>query len=248
VKELLHSPPAMARSEYPECTAPLSRYMVVALRCYCLVSRYPFFSLHFRVLSTLLGLERLDRVAGLAAELSSGVVKALPSPSSLSSVETVDGNGGGGGGGGDSKASSAAAARNSDNSNSNNGSDLAFTTPANLVRSDSIATSASSRSSITNDGKDTATSTHQLASNTVTSQFSRLTLRKSVLSSGGYTALADSAPSTPVAQQNDDNDDDGGDNKVQSIYNKQSTPFFTPAPFMKKTTTAEATDNDNNNK
>jgi hypothetical protein len=240
VKELLHRPPTMARSAYPECTAPLSRYMVVAPRCYCLVSRYPFFSLHFRVLSTLLGLERLDRVAALAAELSSGVVKALPSPSSLSSVETGDGNGGGGGG--DSGVSSAA--RNSDNNNNNNGSGLAYTTPAHLGRSDSITTTASSRSSITNDDIDTATSNVQSVSNTVTSKFSRLTLRKSVLSSGsGYTALADSAPSTPVAQQND-NDDNVGN---EGSDNNQSTPFFTPAPFILKTTCSSRSIEDNNN-
>ena len=76
VKELVHRPPCMAQKTYPECNAPLSRYMVVAPRCYCLLTQYPFFSLHFRVLSTILGLERLDRMAMYAGEVAGGV----PSP------------------------------------------------------------------------------------------------------------------------------------------------------------------------
>ena len=49
-RELVHRPPAVARAAFPEqAAAPLSRYMVVAPRCYCLLSHYPFFGLHFRV-------------------------------------------------------------------------------------------------------------------------------------------------------------------------------------------------------
>lgn len=40
-----HKPP----QAFPGCTAPLRRYLVVAPRCYCLLTHHPFFALHFRV-------------------------------------------------------------------------------------------------------------------------------------------------------------------------------------------------------
>ncbi len=49
MRELVHRPPAIARGAFTACNAPLSRYMVVAPRCYCLLTHYPFFALHFRV-------------------------------------------------------------------------------------------------------------------------------------------------------------------------------------------------------
>ena len=42
-------PPPRRPQAYPGCTAPLSRYLVVAPRCYCLLTHHPFFALHFRV-------------------------------------------------------------------------------------------------------------------------------------------------------------------------------------------------------
>ena len=47
--ELVHRPPAILRSLFPEHNAPLSRYPVAAPRCYCLLTHYPFFSLHLKV-------------------------------------------------------------------------------------------------------------------------------------------------------------------------------------------------------
>lgn len=73
-RELLHRPPALARDTFPGATAPLARYMVTAPRCYCLLTRYPFFSLHFSVLHTILGLERLERMAAFAGEAALGLV------------------------------------------------------------------------------------------------------------------------------------------------------------------------------
>ncbi|GAB4820093.1 hypothetical protein N2152v2_007139 [Parachlorella kessleri] len=89
MKELLHRPPAIARPAFPACNAPLSRYMVVAPRCYCLLTYYPFFALHFRVLQTILGLERLDRMTAFAEELAAGFPPAPPS-SSWRTSETND--------------------------------------------------------------------------------------------------------------------------------------------------------------
>lgn len=75
-RELVHRPPAIARDMFPDATAPLSRYTVAAPRCYCLLTRLPFFSLHFRLLHTLLGLERLDRMTVYAEEVALGLAAA----------------------------------------------------------------------------------------------------------------------------------------------------------------------------
>lgn len=45
----LPPPIPLPRQAYPGCNAPLSRYLVVAPRCYCLLTHHPFFALHFRV-------------------------------------------------------------------------------------------------------------------------------------------------------------------------------------------------------
>ncbi len=49
----LQAVPPLARcpapQAFPGCNAPLTRYLVVAPRCYCLLTHHPFFALHFRV-------------------------------------------------------------------------------------------------------------------------------------------------------------------------------------------------------
>ena len=47
--EVVHRPPTILRGTN-DTAAPLSRYMVAAPRCYCFLTHYPFFSLHFKVL------------------------------------------------------------------------------------------------------------------------------------------------------------------------------------------------------
>ncbi len=46
--ELVHRPPTVLRSTDSLLT-PLSRYLVAAPRCYCFLTHYPFFPLHFKV-------------------------------------------------------------------------------------------------------------------------------------------------------------------------------------------------------
>jgi hypothetical protein len=55
VREMLHRPPCLARARYRSCRAPFRQCMIAAPRCYCLLSRYPFFELHFRVSYSLYG-------------------------------------------------------------------------------------------------------------------------------------------------------------------------------------------------
>ena len=38
------------------------RYLIAADRCYCLISKVPFFSMHFEVLHRMLGVDRLERI------------------------------------------------------------------------------------------------------------------------------------------------------------------------------------------
>ena len=52
VPEVLHRPPHLARHRYPSCKAPFRSCMIAAPRCYCMLSHYPFFELHFQVGST----------------------------------------------------------------------------------------------------------------------------------------------------------------------------------------------------
>lgn len=49
VTEMLHRAPALARGRFPTCGAPFRQCLIAAPRCYCLLSHYPFFDLHFKV-------------------------------------------------------------------------------------------------------------------------------------------------------------------------------------------------------
>ena len=48
MEEIVHRPPTVLRGGRAP-SAPLSRYMVSAPRCYCFLTHQPFFSLHFKV-------------------------------------------------------------------------------------------------------------------------------------------------------------------------------------------------------
>lgn len=69
VQEMVQHVPTLARARWPGPPKRLRRRSAVALRAYCLLSTVPAFDLHLRVLHLLLGLERLDRIAALSAQL-----------------------------------------------------------------------------------------------------------------------------------------------------------------------------------
>ncbi|GMH45903.1 hypothetical protein BSKO_13866 [Bryopsis sp. KO-2023] len=88
VNQMVHMPPGLSRSpKFNAKRMALKRHLVVAPRCYCLLSRYPFFDLHFQVLNMLLGLERLDSIKEYVEEVSS-----LPPRHSLSTRLGIPGN------------------------------------------------------------------------------------------------------------------------------------------------------------
>jgi hypothetical protein len=49
MEEMVHRPPALLASRYPNSTKPLSRYLVAAPRCYAFLTHFPFFALHMKV-------------------------------------------------------------------------------------------------------------------------------------------------------------------------------------------------------
>lgn len=53
VNQMLHTPPGLVKHKFRESGVSPSKHMVAAPRCYCLLSRYPFFELHFQVRSVL---------------------------------------------------------------------------------------------------------------------------------------------------------------------------------------------------
>ncbi|MEW5307041.1 MAG: hypothetical protein WDW36_009461 [Sanguina aurantia] len=87
--EMLHRAPFLARDRYPDCNVPYRRVMISAPRCYCLLTYYPFFVLHFQVLQTILGMERLHRTVQFNKELTAVVFQQqlqqqrTPPPNSL---------------------------------------------------------------------------------------------------------------------------------------------------------------------
>ena len=49
MEEMVHRPPAILSDVWPQCSTPLSRYLIAAPRCYCLLTHFPFFTLHMKV-------------------------------------------------------------------------------------------------------------------------------------------------------------------------------------------------------
>eukprot|EP00878_Enallax_costatus_P031049 GHUV01033883.1.p1 GENE.GHUV01033883.1~~GHUV01033883.1.p1 ORF type:complete len:573 (+),score=253.43 GHUV01033883.1:357-2075(+) len=90
VREMLHRPPYLAQQKYRNCKAPFRQCMIAAPRCYCLLSHYPFFELHFRVLKIILDLERLERLLEYDTEKSRLPPPIIP-PSATASARNSNG-------------------------------------------------------------------------------------------------------------------------------------------------------------
>ncbi|KAL5217966.1 hypothetical protein ABZP36_018650 [Zizania latifolia] len=55
-----------------------SRFLVSAPRCYCLLTRVPFFELHYEMLNSIIAQERLDRITQFASEIA--LAEPVPRP------------------------------------------------------------------------------------------------------------------------------------------------------------------------
>ncbi|RAL43437.1 hypothetical protein DM860_012578 [Cuscuta australis] len=64
VREIVQRPPAIYGNSSPLCLSPggSSRFLVSAPRCYCVLTRVPFFELHYEMLNSLIAQERLNRI------------------------------------------------------------------------------------------------------------------------------------------------------------------------------------------
>ncbi|XP_062021559.1 uncharacterized protein LOC133738123 [Rosa rugosa] len=72
VLEIVQRPPAILgiTSPLPHSSEGLFRFLVSAPRCYCLLSKYPFFELHYEMLNSIIQQERLSRITQLANGMS----------------------------------------------------------------------------------------------------------------------------------------------------------------------------------
>ncbi|ESW34620.1 hypothetical protein PHAVU_001G167000 [Phaseolus vulgaris] len=72
VPEIVQSPPGILgiSSPFSHSSGALSRFLVSAPRCYCLLTRVPFFELHFEMLNSLIAQERLNRITQFINEVT----------------------------------------------------------------------------------------------------------------------------------------------------------------------------------
>ncbi|KAF1866774.1 hypothetical protein Lal_00018159 [Lupinus albus] len=82
VPEIVQRPPGTLGTSYRHShPSGCSRFLVSAPRCYCLLTRVPFFELHFEMLNSLVAQERLSRISQFVNELT--LTGSIPSTSKL---------------------------------------------------------------------------------------------------------------------------------------------------------------------
>ncbi|WOL09916.1 hypothetical protein Cni_G18669 [Canna indica] len=71
VQEIVQRAPGIlgAVSPLPHSSCKSSRFLVSAPRCYCLLTRVPFFELHVEMLNSIIAQERLDRITHYVSEM-----------------------------------------------------------------------------------------------------------------------------------------------------------------------------------
>nr|XP_004292250.2 PREDICTED: uncharacterized protein LOC101314825 isoform X1 [Fragaria vesca subsp. vesca] len=72
VSEIVQRPPAILgiTSPLPHSSGGLFRFLVSAPRCYCVLSKYPFFELHYEMLNSIIQQERLSRITQFVSGMS----------------------------------------------------------------------------------------------------------------------------------------------------------------------------------
>ncbi|XP_019455531.1 PREDICTED: uncharacterized protein LOC109356588 [Lupinus angustifolius] len=81
VPEIVQRPPGILGTSSPHShpSGICSRFLVSAPRCYCLLTRVPFFELHFEMLNSLIAQERLNRITQFVNELTlTGSIPSTP--------------------------------------------------------------------------------------------------------------------------------------------------------------------------
>ncbi|KAL8170204.1 hypothetical protein V2J09_022008 [Rumex salicifolius] len=71
VPEIVQRSPSILGGSAPLCHAQTaSRFLVSAPRCYCLLTRVPFFELHYEMLNSIVAQERLNRITQFVSEMN----------------------------------------------------------------------------------------------------------------------------------------------------------------------------------
>lgn len=74
VEEIVQRPPGIlgASSPFSRSSGGCSRFLVSAPRCYCMLTRFPFFELHYEMLNSIIAQERLNRITQFVNEMTLG--------------------------------------------------------------------------------------------------------------------------------------------------------------------------------
>lgn len=90
VEEIIQRPSGLISmiSDGQPCRSGLSRYILTTKRCYCILSRLPFFELHFGVLNSIFTEERLERLTKSIGDLD--LESPLGSPMGCDREETSE--------------------------------------------------------------------------------------------------------------------------------------------------------------
>uniref|UniRef100_A0A7N1A0N7 UDENN domain-containing protein n=1 Tax=Kalanchoe fedtschenkoi TaxID=63787 RepID=A0A7N1A0N7_KALFE len=72
IPEIVQRPPGIVNAASPmsQSFKRLSRYLVSAPRCYCVLTRVPFFELHYELLNSIIAQERLNRITKFVTEMT----------------------------------------------------------------------------------------------------------------------------------------------------------------------------------
>ncbi|KAI3461001.1 hypothetical protein Pfo_017664 [Paulownia fortunei] len=72
VEEVVQRPPVIygASSPLSQSHSGCSRFLVSAPRCYCILTRVPFFELHYEMLNSIIAQERLNRITKFVTEMA----------------------------------------------------------------------------------------------------------------------------------------------------------------------------------
>ncbi|WOL10660.1 hypothetical protein Cni_G19419 [Canna indica] len=88
IQEIVQRAPGIlgSVSPIPHSSCKSSRFLVAAPRCYCLLTRVPFFELHYEMLNSIIAQERLDRITHFVSEmaLTESISRGVMSPEQLS--------------------------------------------------------------------------------------------------------------------------------------------------------------------
>ncbi|KAM3373771.1 hypothetical protein P3S68_012485 [Capsicum galapagoense] len=89
VREIVQRPPAIYVSSSPLSQSSIgrSRFLVSAPRCYCFLTRFPLFELHYEVLNSVLAQERLNRITHFVSEIS--LTDFVPSASKMNDASNA---------------------------------------------------------------------------------------------------------------------------------------------------------------